>query len=100
MCEIIQFPRREIDTMSDDIFLDGVPPAPDPFPHFQMWMGSGRALMEAHVSGALADAMVEAVKASSDPVSFEIYKRDESTAWIDGCVPTAVAVTLLEMLAA
>jgi hypothetical protein len=44
--------------------------------------------------------MVKVVKASSDPVSFEIYKRDESVAWIDGNVPLAMVAPLLEMLAA
>jgi hypothetical protein len=55
--------------------------------------------MEAHVSTALAEAMIVAVNASSGPCSFEIYKRDESAAWIDGNLPTAVALALLEMLA-
>jgi hypothetical protein len=102
MCDIIPFPTP---TTTDIDECDIVNPlasiAPDPFPDFKILsISNGRALMEAHVPAVLAAAMVAAVKASSHPCSFEIYKRDASTAWIDGNVPAATAVTLLEMLAA
>jgi hypothetical protein len=60
-------------------------------------VSNGRALLEAHVSAATAEAMVEVAKGSSDPVSFEVYKRDERTAWIDGNVPLGSLEALLRV---
>lgn len=55
--------------------------------------------MEAHVPAAIAEAMIKVVKTSSEPCSFEIYRRDASTAWIDGNVPVAVVVDMGMVLA-
>jgi hypothetical protein len=103
MGEIINFQERAqalTTAYEEDEHLNGAPLTSDPFPNFIIHrISHGRALMEAHVSTALAEAMVDAVKASVEPCSFYIYKRDESTAWIDGNLPTTVALTLLEMLA-
>jgi hypothetical protein len=107
MSNIIPFPSREVDVCDDDDddifdFPGSVPATPDPFPDFKILsVGYDRALMEAHVPVALADAMVERVKAFPEcRRSFEIYERDEMTARIDGCVPLDVVEALLEMLAA
>jgi hypothetical protein len=102
MGEIISFQERAqaFSTANDeDEYLSDAPGAPDPFPHFQIWVSYGRALLGAHVPAAIAEAMIEVMKASPEPCSFEIYKRDASTAWIDGNVPTAVALDLGTMLA-
>jgi hypothetical protein len=107
MCEIIPFPSRDVDMCDDDDIFDfpgSVPVAPDPFPGLTIYsVDYGRALMDAHVPVAIADALVEMVKASPEcqhRCSFDIYERDENTARIDACVPMTVVAALVEMLAA
>jgi hypothetical protein len=101
MSNIIPFPVPVADLDECDILNPLASITPDPFPDFKIFsMSSGRAPMEAHVSTALAEAMIKVVKGSPEPCSLEIYKRDESTAWLEGNLPTAVTLSLLEMLAA
>jgi hypothetical protein len=106
MCEIIPFPSRKANMCDDDIVLfpNSAPVAPDPFPGLTIYsVDYGRALMDAHVPAALADALVEMVAASPEcrhRCSFHIYERDENTARIDACVPMTIVRALGEMLEA
>jgi hypothetical protein len=101
MCKIIPFPSRDVDVDECDIVNPLASITLDAFPDFKILsISNGRALMEAHVPAAVAEAMVAVVKASPHPCSFEIYRRDASTAWIDGNVPLALVVPLIETLAA
>jgi hypothetical protein len=49
MCEIIPFPAPVTNEDEGDIFNPLASITPDLFPHFQIWVGSGHALLEAHV---------------------------------------------------
>jgi hypothetical protein len=99
MCDIIQFPSREVDT--DDIldFPGSVPATSDPFPSFRLSQSEpgGMVSVESRVPVALAEAMLAMVKSLPHSYSCDICDREEGAALIDASVPMAVALDLLAM---